>query len=270
MSNRKFLTVTLIVLITGFVYTLLFGKLSFLSPVAAGFDKHELTNSVVYIQKGSKFTDYDEIDKYTEAVESFHRLKFLKKPEIYIYSDKNMYLRRNMTKARFYAYPNGRLVVAPWAVDESRAGTISLEIYIKHELSHVLLYENMSYIAAYRYPQWLMEGIAVYSTNQMGTSWYPGKKETYEIIKSGDYFPPYLYKTRKEDSIEIKTKNRIAFMYSEFACIVDFLITEYGMDKFHQYMNSLFTDYDHDEVFEKIYGIGFESFLNNFLANVQK
>ena len=88
-----------------------------------------------------------------------------------------------MTRARFYAYPNGRLVVAPWAVDESEKGIISLEIYIKHELSHVLLYQNMSFVAAYYYPQWLMEGIAVYSTNQMGTSWYPDKIKTYEIIK---------------------------------------------------------------------------------------
>ncbi|MBN2769978.1 MAG: hypothetical protein JXR90_04695 [Spirochaetes bacterium] len=253
-----------------FIYALFYGKLFPFSPIAAGFEKHELKNTIIYVQNGSNYNDYIEIDKYTESVESFHRLKFRSKPEIFIFSDKKSYLRRNVTRARFYAYPNGRLVVAPWAVDESEKGIISLEIYIKHELSHVLLYQNMSFVAAYYYPQWLMEGIAVYSTNQMGTSWYPDKIKTYEIIKNGNFFPPYLYKTNKEDSIKLNTENRIAFMYSEFGCIVDFLIEKYGKDKFCEYMKGLFHNYDHDNLFKNIYNTDFESFLNDFKENTNQ
>jgi len=246
------------------------GKLHALSPIAIGFEKHELDNTIIYVQDGSNYTDFKEIDKYLESVELFHKLKFYEKPKIYIYSDKSTYLRQNITNARFYAYPNGRLVVSPWAIDECQKGIISLEIYIKHELSHLLLYQNMSYIAAYHYPQWLMEGIAVYSTNQMGTSWYPSKKKTYEIIKSGDYFPPNLYKTNKEDNIKITTENRIAFMYSEFACVVDFLIEKYGQDKFYQYMKGLFQDYNHDQLFKNIYNTDFDKFLDDFKSTVKK
>jgi predicted SprT family Zn-dependent metalloprotease len=270
MKLNKILLVLSIIIPTLFIYNLFYSKLFPLSPIAIGFEKHELSNTIIYIQNGSNYTNYKEIDKYTESVESFHKLKFQKKPKICVFSDKKTYLRRNITNARFYAYPNGRLVVSPWAVDESQKGIISLEIYIKHELSHVLLYQNMSYLAAYYYPKWLLEGIAVYSTNQMGTSWYPSKKKTYEIIKSGDYFPPNLYKTIKEDGIKIKTQNRIAFMYSEFGCIVDFLIAKYGQDKFYQYMNNLFLNYNHDESFKDIYHTDFDSFLNDFKATTNK
>jgi len=48
--------------------------------------------------------------------------------------------------------------------------------------------------------------------------------------------PPKYFKTGKEDDIKLEVKFRIAFMYSEFACIVDYLVTTYGKDKLLQYM----------------------------------
>lgn len=249
---------------------LLFGKLFPLSPIAIGFNKHELKNVVIFMQNGSSYYDYNDIDNYIVSVEKFHGLKFVEKPRIFIFSDKDSYLNRNVTRARFYAYPNNKLVVSPWAIDESKKGIISMEIYVKHELSHILLYQNMTCLAAYNYPQWLMEGIAVYSINQMGTSWYPAKRETYKIIKDGDYFPPCLFKTSKEDTITLKVKYPIAFKYSEFACIVDFLIEKYGREKFDKYMKGLFTHYDHDEFFQEVYGIRFYDLLNEFIHAAKK
>lgn len=269
MKNKIIVSGSFIVIVV-IIYSVLFGKLFPLSPVAIGFTKHELKNTIIYLQDGSSYSDYGEIDKFTESVELFHGLKFLKKPNIYIFSDKDTYLRRNTTKARFNAYPNNKLVVSPWAIDESKKGIISLEIYIKHELSHIILYQNMGLMAAYYYPPWLMEGIAVYSTNQMGTSWYPGKRMTYEIINNGDYFPPFLYKTCKEDGIKLKTENPIAFKYSEFGCIVDFLIEKYGKEKFDTYMKGLFINYNHDDLFKTIYNIDFNEFLNDFIEKTKK
>src|ERR1035437_6858335 len=107
----------------------------------------------------------------------------------------------------------------------------------------------MGFITAYFYfPRWLLEGIAVYSSNQMGTSWYPGKEETYEFIKEGNFIPPDFYNSDKEDQVQINVKNRIAFIYSEFGCIVDYMIT----------INN------HDQVFNDIYGISFDKFIINF------
>jgi hypothetical protein len=123
----------------------------------------------------------------------------------------------------------------------------------------------MGFITAYFYfPRWLLEDIAVYSSNQMGTSWYPGKEETYEFIKEGNFMPPDLYNSDKEDKVQINVKNRIAFIYSEFGCIVDYMITIGGKDKFLNYMKTLLHNNNHDQVFKDIYGISFDKFLNNF------
>lgn len=247
------------------VYLFLFGKLFPFSPFTIGFEKHELNNITIYLENGSAFNDFDEIDTFTKDVETFHRLKFRDKPEIYVFSDKNSYYKKTITKARFIAYPNGTVMISPWAIDEARQGTISLEIYLKHELSHIILFQNMGLIASYKYPQWLLEGIAVYSTNQMGTSCYPDKSMTYKILQKGNYFPPNYFKTAKEDDIILNIENPIAFKYSEFACIVDYLITTYGEEKFYQYMFGLFKNYNHNEVFKNIYKIEFQDFLIKFV-----
>ncbi len=249
-------------------YELLFGKLFPFSPVIIGFTKHELTNTIIYVQNGADYTDFQRIDTLTSSVEKFHELQFKKKPEIFIFKDSLYFIRHSFSKARFSAYPSGRLLVSPWAVREDREGKISIEIYVRHELSHVLLMQYMSYLKAYNYPQWMMEGIAVYSTNQMGTSFYPSKEETYHYIAEGNFLPPLDYKTDKEDNVILNVKNPIAFKYSEFACIVDYLAVTYGKEKLLLFMKKLFENSDNDEVFKEVYNIEFSKVIQDFKKQV--
>jgi hypothetical protein len=244
-------------------YLLLWGKLFPFSPVILGFAKHELAHTVVYVQQGAGVEDYATIDSFIPVVEQFHELKFVRKPKIFIFRDRTSYLQRSISTARFCAFPSG-VVISPWALQEAKAGTISLEIYLKHELSHTLLDQQMSLLRAYQYPPWLMEGIAVYSTQQMGTSWYPSKAATYALIRQGNFMPPAYFKTRQEDQIQLAVPYRNTFMYAEFACLVDYLITMRGKATFLQYMQNLFKDSHHDQVFQAVYGLDFETFLKNF------
>jgi hypothetical protein len=266
MTNKiKRIVIWILIILLGFVcYLFLFGKLFVFSPVIIGFTKHTLTNSIIYLQKGAEYNDFPRIVTLIPSTENFHDLKFTKKPEIFIFRDSIGFIRRSFSKARFTAYPGGRIIISPWAIKEDRQGKISFEIYVRHELSHVLLMQRMSCLKAYQYPQWLMEGIAVYSTNQMGTSFYPSKDDTYYAMAHGNFIPPFDFKTNKEDKVKLNVKYRIAFMYSEFACIVDYLIIKYGKDKFLTYMKSLIKDNDHDIVFKQIYGIDFNEFLIGF------
>jgi len=242
----------------------LWGKMFVYSPIQLGFAKHELARSIIYVQNGAAFKDYKKVDAWIPAVEAFHDLKFVRKPVLFFFRDRNSYLQRTTTRARFCAYPNGTLVISPWAVEEATTGKISLEIYLRHELSHTLLYQNMGAWAAYRYPKWLMEGIAVYSANQMGTSFYPNREETRAFIKQGVFLPPRYFKTRKEKQVPIQVKNPIAFIYSEFACIVDYLISMEGRDKFLAYMKRLLKGGKHDAVFREIYGLSFDECIRQF------
>jgi hypothetical protein len=270
MSKKiKYIMIIAAILVVGFVaYNLLFGKLFPYSPVIVGFSKNELANTIVYIQKGAEYHDLNKIDSLIPEVEKYHEWKFLKKPRIFIFKDKKSYYKRSMSKARFCAFYNGDLVISPWALKEAENGKISLEIYLTHELSHCLLHQHSGILRAFSYPEWLLEGIAVYSANQMGTSWYPSKIETYNYIRKRNFIPPEYFKTKKEDQINLDVPHRITFMYSEFACIVDYIIEKYGKDKLLLYMKTLMNNSKHDQVFKEIFGIDFSKCIQDFRESV--
>ena len=110
----------------------------------------------------------------------------------------------------------------------------------------------------------------MYRANQMGTSWYPGKKETYVFISQGNFLDPRDYATAREERAVLNVKYPIAFVYSEFACIVDDLITTFGKEKFTQYVGRLGSATHHEKVFREIYGIDFDSYLSNFKQRLKE
>lgn len=270
-SKMKEILIGITIVVFGFIgYLFLFSKLFTFSPMIIGFSKHEQTNTIIYVQKGADYNDFMRIDTLIPSIQNFHELKFTPKPEIFIFRDSLSFIKRSFSKARFSAYPSGRLIISNWALKEDRQGIISLEMYIRHELSHVLLMQKMSYLGSYQYPKWLMEGIAIYSTNQIGTSFYPSKDETYLAMEQGNFLPPFDFKTNREDKTTLNVKYRITFMYSEFGCIVDYLVAKYGKTKFLSYMKSLLKDNDHDKIFKQFYGIDFDKFLIDFRQFVVK
>jgi hypothetical protein len=267
--RRVFVLSTLIVLLVVLSHQMLFGKLFPYSPIKLGFTKHELSDVIVYLQDVSTYNRCEEINALIPRVERLHGLKFKHKPEVLIFRDSNTYLQRSTTKARYCAYPNGSLVVSPWAVQEASDGKISMEIYLSHELSHTLLYQHMGIANAYVFfPHWYLEGVAVYNSNQMGTSWYPSKAETYAYIRRGNFVPPEWFGTKKEDELQLTVQFRNTFAYCEFACMVDYLVERYGKDKFMRYQTELLESYQSDKVFKDVYGIDFGRFVEDFRAHV--
>jgi len=252
------------------IYLFLWGALFPFSPVILGFTRHELRNTVVFVQKGAAFDGYAAIDSLIPGVEAFHDLPFRKKPELFVFRDRKSYLRHSPSRARFCAFSSGRLVISPWALEEAREGKISLETYLRHELSHILLFQHKGILAEFRYPRWLLEGIAVYGSNQMGTSFYPTKEETYALIRKGNFMPPRKFHTRAENRVKLDVPYRMTFMYSEFACIVDRLVERYGRAKFLAYMKSQLERGDHDAVFREVFGVGFDEFIVEFRENAEE
>jgi hypothetical protein len=114
LKKIKFLLITLVIIIVGILtYEFIWGKLFPYSPVKIGFTKYELSNIEIYIQNGAEYKDLKAIDNLFPSIEDFHQLKFLKKPDIYIFRDRENYLQRSISKARFCAYPNGSLLISP-------------------------------------------------------------------------------------------------------------------------------------------------------------
>lgn len=252
------------------IYMLLWGKLFPYSPIIIGFDKYELNNTIIYVQQGVKFNEFTRLDTLTKSVESFHELKFINKPKIFIFKDNESYYQRSISKARFCAFSSGALIISPWALKEDKQGIISLEIYIKHELSHILIYNYNGFLGEFKYPGWLLEGLAMYSVNQMGTSFYPSIENTYKAIREGNFMPPEYFKTNKEDEININVKYKIAFIYSEFGCIVDYLVKTFGRKKFIKYIKALLEKNDNESEFRKVYSRDFNEVISEFKEYVNK
>ena len=72
------------------------------------------------------------------------------------------------------------------------------------------------------------------------------------------------FKTRHEDSVKLDMPNRIAFIYSELACLVDFLAQTYGMADLRKFMTLLLHRHDPDAVFKEVFHREFEAFVTDF------
>ena len=102
MTRNKRISITgSLVLVGVVIYILFFGKLFPYSPIIIGFEKHELTNTIIYTQKGVLFYDYESIDLLISPSEEFHDLEYSSKPEIFLFSDSLNYIRHSLSKARF-------------------------------------------------------------------------------------------------------------------------------------------------------------------------
>lgn len=268
MGWRRVVALGFGLLAIGLAQQVCYGKLTAFSPVLLGFARHQTARAVVYQQAGARWPADLDLDAMVAEVERFHALHFRRRPEIVAFGDAASYHRRSLSRARFCAFSSGRLLVSPWALREAAEGRLSLDIYLRHELSHVLIFQHRGLLAELRYPAWLLEGIAVYSTQQMGTTFYPSKAETYQLMRQGNYLPPRWFKTRREDSVPLRVPYRIGFMYSEFGCLVDYLVTAHGPDRLLTYLKALLRDGDEERVFQAVYGYPFETCLERFRAHV--
>jgi hypothetical protein len=221
-------------LILGFLlitatYLSLFGRLFPFSPVIVGFSRHERDREIIYAEADVHVKNLALIDQCIVSVEQAHGLAFKHKPEIFLLKTPAKFQRLTGSTVRFKTFPvYGRVLVSPHALEEVDKGLISLPIYLKHELSHSLLFQHMTLYRFVKYPTWLLEGIATQSSGMMGHAWYPDKKATHDLIREGNFMPPRDFGTQNEDLTHLQVPNRAAFLYSEFACIVDDLMDNYG------------------------------------------
>lgn len=256
------------VFIGALAYLAIWGKGLPYSPIIIGFDRHELDHLVIYMENGGPAEAYNWAGRLVRDVEDFHELHFRSKPVLFFFHKTSTYARRSPPKARLCAFYNGAIVVSPWVQKEDADRKLSLRIYLAHELSHSLLYQNMGLRAKFRYPRWLLEGLATYSAGQMGTFLYPGKPETLALIRAGNWMPPERFGTSGEDHVRLDVPERMPFIYSEFACIVDDLIATQGRDRFLRYMKRLMVESNHDAVFRSVFQIDFDTYLERFRSKI--
>lgn len=269
-AKRIVLVATVLILGVG-AYHLLWGRLAPFSPIVAGFDRRESPGAVVYSHNGAPIPGPGVIDRLVDRVEAWHGLKFPAKPQILFCRSDREYGRITGHRARFVAFPGqGRLYVSAHALLEANEGRIHLDVYLAHELSHVLLYQNMSFRRALSYPGWLLEGVAVRSSDQMGVDGYYTKEATLAAIGQGYFVPPddwgTILRKQKTSIRDLPLENKMWFIYAEFGCLVDRLIENYGRDAFLRFLRATLNERDVPGAFRRVFGVGFGEFLGSFRA----
>ncbi len=269
--KKKIIIGTVSLLIAIIIYSFLWGRLFPFSPIIIGFEQKEFNKAVIYYRKSNNVSKCITIDSLMNEVEDFHQLKFKKKAKIFVFNSDKEYTRRTGHKTRFVAFPlYGRIFVSAKAKKESEEGKIHMDVYLKHELSHSLLFQNMSLYHSCHFPGWLLEGIAVYNADQRGVDGYLTKEETLDKIRKGYFLNPDEWGTlsRKKGGKNFPLPNKYWFIYSEFACLVEDLIQNYGKEKFLQYMTELLEEKDDKKVFQRIFGIEFNEYVDYFKIRV--
>jgi len=269
--NKKIILFGIVLILVAIIfYQFLWGRLFPFSPVIMGFEQKELNRGVLYYRRGIDISKYKILDNLIDQVEEFHRLQFKRKAEIFILDSDKEFMKLTGSNARFVTLPMyGRIFVSNKARKEIHEGKTHMDIYLKHELSHSLLYQNMSLYRSQYYPGWLLEGVAVYSSNQIGTDGYFTKEETINKIRDGYFLNPddwstTLLKPQSKNVKDFPLTNKYWFIYSEFGCLVEDIIQNYGKEKFLQYMTEALEEKDDKKVFLNVFGIEFNKYVGSF------
>ncbi len=262
-----------IVFLFTLAYLFLFGRFLPFSPLIPGFEKQESDKAIVYYHKTDAANEFAAIDKIIEEVEKFHGLKLKKKVKIFLTASEREHKHYSGTTARFVTHPpEGRIFISNRAKNEYRNRQIRFDTYIKHELSHTLLYQNMSLIRSLSYPAWFMEGMAMYSARQVGTDGYYSYEQTKETIANGIFVVPADWGTiisgKGETVRNCPHENKYWFIYSEFALLVNNMAVKYGEDKLMDFLKSSLTEKDFYELFERTFRQSFEAYLDTVKTGV--
>jgi len=242
-------------------------------PWAPGFDRVERSLAVVLHHPDTRHAALglaSTIDDLVVKVETFHALAFRTRPELFVTSSESEYRRLSGGAARFRAMPvRGRIFVSPRAVSQSERGEIHLDTYIRHELSHALLFQHLGWSGVLGLPPWFEEGLATSSADQMGVDGYFDREHVIAWWRLDRAVPPSQYESRWEDSdatMSLPDKERFLFLFAQYALLIDDLIARRGRTKFQSLLDRLLRGEEMGKAFAAEYGTNPDSYFSQLVA----
>ncbi len=239
------------------LFYLFWGPLFPWSPLKIGYTKITTPKADLYI---SDFTDADSIvyriGEIIEEEEKFHNLKFADDFRI-IVLNKNSNLKRYLPWLEGSGYSVSLsfadlIYIGP----NARRSLVGIEPFLKHELSHLLIDQNTSFENALLIHEqgWLAEGIAEYYS---GHSFFT-KDEFLKLSETHNYELMNLNVKNPLDMSLLEMK----LNYTHYKFFVEFLINNYGIQKFQNYLQSyLDNPQNYKLLFTEIYGTRLDNLL---------
>jgi hypothetical protein len=252
-------------LLLAFILVFLFGPAFPFCPFILEFRCQNSERAEIYYHD-SQYLNILDIDSMILETEASHGLKFSKKVQIVLTDSDAEFYRLTLNQFRFSTFPPfGRIIVSGRNKKDFEEGKIHIYTYLKHELSHALIFQNSEFIEYFRgnLPTWFLEGIATYYSNMSGVDVYPSFEAVETRMKAGIYVNPKYVNSGflAPDSDEVRKLNievKWPFLYSEFALVIEKLNKYYGSDKLLRLINTIGKGQDFYTLFTAIYGMNFE------------
>ena len=231
------------------LYALLFGPLFAFSPLKLGFDELRLGRcSVFYPRETTPDPAYSKADDLMAEAEEFHRLTFKKRVRVIVCATNSQYRRFSHASGIASTIPTGTVIYIRPSIAEAtyppridhQDGKLKLlppanhanrdlPSFLKHELSHAILYQNTTLWKAMKIKRWVEEGLAIYFGNS--DHYYARGRGGDELrvlaIDDGFWFP------LTDDEAEppgIPDGIKHFFSYGVYCGFITYLVDTYGRD----------------------------------------
>jgi hypothetical protein len=200
-----------------------------------------------------------------DSIEMKEHHKFMCLPSIYVCNSNKSFCKysgANFPGPRAKVTPKG-LFISPRLKDSKDWYNI-----IYHELSHVILLQNLGTYHYLWIPVWFHEGLATYVSNGGGSGDVTDSTAILDILQ-GNHFDPVA----KENTLFPKSfsnkKIRPWMQYRQAMLFVKFL--KEGKEKeFDNLLNSIFKKNSFSKSIEFSYGLKLSVLWDNFIDNLQK
>jgi hypothetical protein len=255
---------------------LLFGPGFPFCPIIIGFKTQDIGRAEIFYHD-KQYLDPIKINLIIEENELLHGLKYKDKVQIVLTDSSNEFYRLTLNQFRFTTFPPfGRVIVSGRNLKDFEEGKIHIYTYLKHELSHALIFQNSKLIEYFNgnIPTWFLEGLATYYSDMVGVDVYPNFSYIKEKIKQDVYISPYKVNSGflAPESEEIKKLNissKWPFLYSEFALVVYEIDKDFGRKKLKMLIGETGKGKSFYYIFNKIYGIDFNIYWNNLVKRIK-
>ena len=237
---------------------LLWGPLFPWSPVKIGFKTIESSHATIYIQDFNGENVVYKLDEIIAEAEKFHGIKFKEKFKIIIL-DKESNMKRYLPwmKGTGFSVKLGFANVI-YLGSIARNSPNGIEVYLKHEISHLLIHQNTS-SAENNFEilnqGWFAEGTATY----YGGPYYYFKNEFLELWIANKLGFDKLYE-KNPHKMDVRM-NTLYYTYYRF--FIEFLIESYGIEKYQIYLKKYIS-------YPKKYKILFNEVYKNDLIEILK
>jgi len=170
-----------------------------------------------------------------------------------------IYIRPSISEASYpphIAYEDGALKLLPPDNPAKR----DLAGFLKHELSHAILYQNTTPWKAMKIKRWIEEGLAVYFGNSH--HYYTGDELRSLAIDDGFWFnltdedadPPGIPDTIKH-----------FFSYGAYCGFITYLVDTYGRDRLLDFVHAYIRDPQNEEaLFKSQFGVSLNDAIEGF------